>query len=134
MVPLCDRTQSISYAAGTFLGQIQLLQRRSSECLRERWHTRTSSLRDRMQNGEMDRTYALPDGRVVIARIIDPSDGDTPELGPTWELEIQGFDGAVIVGHPVQSALAEALGYNVAQEEWPRWIGDVALQIEADAA
>lgn len=95
---------------------------------------RTSSLRDRMQNSEMDGTYALPDGRVVIARVIVPLGGDAPELGPMWELEIQGFDGAVIVGHPVQSALAELLGYNVAQEEWPRWIGDVALRIEADAA
>ncbi|MGH9197094.1 MAG: hypothetical protein ACRD1T_15310 [Acidimicrobiia bacterium] len=78
----------------------------------------------------MERRYPLPDGRVLLARIADESGGDVPELGPQWELQIQGQEGNVIVGHPLNTALAELLGWKVAHEEWPEWIDRLADQIE----
>lgn len=80
------------------------------------------------------RPYELPDGRVVQAGIVDESGGDAPELGPLWELAIQGdSDADVSVGHPLNSTLAELLGWNVAHEEWPAWIDELAAQIESDS-
>jgi len=78
------------------------------------------------------RRYTLPDGRVLLAGIADESGGDSPELGPLWELEIEGQEGAVIVGHPLNTTLAELLGWNVAHEEWPRWVDQLAQRIEVD--
>ena len=78
------------------------------------------------------RRYPLPDGRTLLAGITDESGGDAPELGPLWELQIEGEDEAVSVGHPLNSTLAELLGWNVAHEEWPPWIDQLAHTIEAD--
>jgi hypothetical protein len=86
---------------------------------------------DGVQNVEVDRTYPLPDGRVVIARTFDATGGEAPDRGPMWELQIQRVDEAVIVGHPLNSTLAELLGYAVAHERWPHWIDDLAQEIEA---
>ena len=76
--------------------------------------------------------YPLPDGRVLLAGIFDESGGESPELGPLWELQIEGQDGAVQVGHPLNSTLADLLGWNVAHEEWPEWVDQLAQRIEAD--
>ena len=81
----------------------------------------------------MGRPYRMPDGRVVIASVADASGGDAPELGPEWELQVQGSDHLVIVGHPLRSTLAELLGYDPAHDEWPEWVDEVAARIEADA-
>jgi hypothetical protein len=43
----------------------------------------------------------------------------------------EGQDG-IAVGHPLNSTLAELLGWNVAHEEWPEWINQLAEQIDAD--
>ena len=78
------------------------------------------------------RSYPLPDGRVLLAGIVDESGGDRPELGPLWELQIEGQDGAVQIGHPLSSTLADLLGWSVAHEEWPEWVDQLAHKIEAD--
>jgi hypothetical protein len=78
------------------------------------------------------RSYPLPDGRVLLAGVFDESGGDSPELGPLWELQIAGEDGAVGIGHPLNSTLADLLGWNVAHEEWPEWVDRLARKIEAD--
>ena len=79
------------------------------------------------------RVYALPDGRTLNAGVFDPSGGETPELGPVWELCIAGSDDLAIVGHPLNSTLADLLGWNVAHEEWPEWVDQLATEMEADA-
>ena len=68
--------------------------------------------------------YRLPDGRTVEAE-------KTLDEG-YWHLQIQDDPGAEIVGHPLNSTLAELLGYEVAHAEWPNWIDDLASQIEND--
>jgi hypothetical protein len=78
------------------------------------------------------RQYQLPDGRVLLAGIADESGGDSPELGPLWELGIEGHADLVQIGHPLDSTLAEFLGWKVAHEGWPRWINQLAEQIESD--
>jgi hypothetical protein len=46
-----------------------------------------------------------------------------------WELELEGVEDAVCVGWPLNEALADLLGYDVAQEEWPVWIDRLAEEI-----
>jgi hypothetical protein len=76
------------------------------------------------------RPFPLPDGRVLLAGIADESGGDSPELGPLWELQIEGREEAV-VGHPLNSTLADLLGWNVAHDEWPKWVDQLAQRIES---
>lgn len=66
--------------------------------------------------------------------IADQSGGDVPELGPLWEAKLEGAESGrgVAVGHPLDSTLADLLGWNVAQEEWPVWIDELAAAIESD--
>ena len=66
--------------------------------------------------------YPLPDGRTLIAER-HGTEGD-------WHLLIEGEQDAELVGRPLNSALAELLGYDVAHEEWPSWIDDLAAEIE----
>jgi hypothetical protein len=71
--------------------------------------------------------YELPDGRRLTARILDVApEPETEHLGPFWELEL---DGEVSVGHPLNSTLADLLGWNVADEDWPTWIDELAARI-----
>jgi hypothetical protein len=48
-----------------------------------------------------------------------------------WYLRIDGEPTAEIVGAPLNSTLAELLGYAVAHERWPVWIDDLAREIES---
>jgi hypothetical protein len=64
--------------------------------------------------------YTLPDRRVVLVERLD--DG--------WHLQLADEPQAEIVGTPLQSALAELLGYAVAHESWPGWLDDAAADIE----
>jgi hypothetical protein len=73
-------------------------------------------------------------GALVIASIFDATGREAPELGPEWHLQIQGSDQIVIIGHPLESTLAELLGYKPAHDEWPDWVTELASRIEADAA
>jgi hypothetical protein len=66
--------------------------------------------------------YRLPDGRTIEAeRTADAR---------YWHLRIKDDPGAEFIGTPLNSTLAELLGYEVAQEQWPSWIDDLASQIE----
>jgi hypothetical protein len=67
--------------------------------------------------------YLLPDGRTVLVERL-ASDG-------FWHLTLEG---AEIVGEPLQSTLAELLGFDVAGESWPRWVDDCAAEIERSLA
>ncbi len=69
--------------------------------------------------------HRLPDGRVLLVhgRLSDGS----------WELELEGEPSAWIVGWPLNATVADLVGYHVGQEEWPDWIDQLAVQIEADA-
>lgn len=78
------------------------------------------------------RAYKLPDGAEVWVGILDESGGDAPELGPLWEVRLPGVKPEEAAGHPLDSLLAAALGWNVAHEAWPSWIDDLAVVIEAD--
>jgi hypothetical protein len=81
----------------------------------------------------MARTYVLPDERILSASVLDVSGGETPSLGPLWELWLTpGAQEEVSVGHPLNSTLADLLGYDVAHEEWPAWIDELADRITAD--
>jgi hypothetical protein len=66
--------------------------------------------------------HLLPGGRTLTA-----------ESWPDgyWCLRIEDEPHAEIVGMPLNSTLAELLGYAVAHEEWPDWIDDLAREIEA---
>jgi hypothetical protein len=66
--------------------------------------------------------HPLPDGRTLAAEAWP--DG-------SWNLSIEGEPAAEIVGWPLNSTLAELLGYAVAHEEWPAWIDDLAREIES---
>jgi hypothetical protein len=68
--------------------------------------------------------HRLPDGRTLAAE---------PWPDQYWHLRIEGEPGAEIVGWPLNSTLAELLGYDVAHEEWPIWIDDLAREIDAAA-
>ena len=78
------------------------------------------------------RPYKLPDGAELWAGVVDESGGDVPELGPIWEVHLPGVELEEAAGHPLNSLLADVLGWNVAHEEWPSWIDDLAAAIEAD--
>jgi hypothetical protein len=78
------------------------------------------------------RRYPLPDGGFVWAGIYDERGGDAPELGPLWEVKLDGSESGAGVGHPLNSTLADLLGWKVAHEEWPTWIDELAAAIEAD--
>ena len=66
-------------------------------------------------------SYRLPDDRVLLVeRTADESH---------WHLRLAESTDE-IVGEPLQSALAELLGYSVASDEWPEWIDDLAAEIE----
>jgi hypothetical protein len=68
------------------------------------------------------RTHPLPDGRSLnVERMPDNA---------SWHLRIEGDPSAELVGTPLNSALAELLGYRVAHEEWPEWIENLAIEIE----
>jgi hypothetical protein len=69
---------------------------------------------------------------VLLAQIADESGGDSAHLGPLWQLEIEGRSDLVVIGHPIESTLAELLGHDVAHDEWPGWMTDLAGQIAAD--
>ena len=72
--------------------------------------------------------YQLPDGRTLIARILDTAQGGD-DLSQLWEITI---DGETLIGHPLNSALAELLGWNIAHEDWPEWINEIAARILED--
>jgi hypothetical protein len=68
-------------------------------------------------------THPLPDGHSVeIERMADQV---------YWHIRIEGDQAGEIVGTPLTSTLAELLGYQVAHQEWPRWIDDLASEVEA---
>jgi hypothetical protein len=48
-----------------------------------------------------------------------------------WHLRIEGVPGAEIIGWPLNTALAELLGYAIAHEEWLSWIDHLAREIES---
>jgi hypothetical protein len=66
--------------------------------------------------------YALPDGRLLEVERLPSDDA-------YWHLRIKGEADAEIVGTPLASTLAELLGYQVAHEEWPEWIDDLAAEV-----
>jgi hypothetical protein len=79
----------------------------------------------------MSKTFVLPDGRILAVSMFDESGGESPHLGPVWEMWITpGSPREAYVGHPTNSALAELLAYRIAHEEWPGWIDDLATEIE----
>jgi hypothetical protein len=47
-----------------------------------------------------------------------------------WHLRLGDEPQGEIVGTPLQSTLAELLGYEVAHEMWPDWVDDAAAEIE----
>lgn len=63
----------------------------------------------------------LPTGQTLLIH------GQMPD--GHWELELEGVEDAVCVGWPLNEALADLLGYDVAQEEWPVWIDRLAEEI-----
>jgi hypothetical protein len=67
-------------------------------------------------------THRLPDGRSLEV------DRTADEVH--WHLRIEGDPSAELVGAPLNSALAELLGYRVAHERWPEWIDILAAEIE----
>jgi hypothetical protein len=78
------------------------------------------------------RPYKLPDGAVVWAGVLDESGGESPELGPLWEVKVEGAHPEEAAGHPLNSLLADVLGWHVAHEDWPAWIDELAAAIESD--
>jgi hypothetical protein len=72
--------------------------------------------------------FLLPDNRMIEARVFDDMP-EEPGPGPLWELRLS--EGESIVGRPLNSALAELLGHDVAHAQWPTWIDDLAEEIEA---
>jgi hypothetical protein len=64
----------------------------------------------------------LPNGQTLLVH------GRWPE--GHWELELEGVRDAVIVGSPLNLTLADLLGYDVANEEYPAWIDQTAEEIE----
>jgi hypothetical protein len=68
-------------------------------------------------------THPLADGRTLIAEPMPNGD---------WHLRIEGEPGAEIIGWPLNSTLADLLGYAVAHEDWPTWVDDLARQIDSE--
>jgi hypothetical protein len=66
-------------------------------------------------------SYQLPDGRLLLVE-------RTPDDGH-WHLQLPATS-EEIVGEPLQSALAELLGFSVARDDWPSWLDDLAMEIE----
>jgi hypothetical protein len=73
--------------------------------------------------------HRLPDGRVVV---VEPTFVDAGRTH--WHCRLEGKPEAEIVGWPLNSTLAELLGYEVAREEWPPWINELAAEIESEKA
>lgn len=68
---------------------------------------------------------SLPDGRVLLLH-------DDVARG-SWHVVVEGAPGGEVMGAPdLAGVIAEALGYDPAQDEWPRWIGWLADEIEMD--
>jgi hypothetical protein len=66
--------------------------------------------------------FSLPDGRSLAAEPID--DG-------YWNLRIVGEPHTETVGWPLTPTLAEVVGYDIANEDWPAWVDDLAREIQA---
>ena len=47
-----------------------------------------------------------------------------------WHLRVTDEPAAEIVVTRLNSTLAQLLGYEVAHDEWPKWIDDLASQID----
>jgi hypothetical protein len=69
----------------------------------------------------------LPDGRVLVASPLP----EEPDGRVFWECWIEGDASAVRLGCPLESTLADLVGYDVAHDELPDWIGLMAREIEA---
>jgi hypothetical protein len=78
------------------------------------------------------RRYELPDERTLLVRVFDEAGWDKPQLGPAWELMIDGDEDSVGIGHPLDSNLAEVLGWDIAKDDWPTWVDQLAERIAAD--
>jgi hypothetical protein len=63
----------------------------------------------------------LPNGQILLVH------GRTD--GGHWHLQLEGVEGAETVGFPLNSTLADLLGYRVAHEDWPGWIDRVADEL-----
>ena len=72
------------------------------------------------------RRERLPDGRVLRATFDDPH----------WVCELEGAGETVVSGgesgHLSGAMLADLLGYDVDNEQWPDWIDSVAAGLERD--
>jgi hypothetical protein len=66
--------------------------------------------------------YVLPDGRALLVERLANDEH--------WHLQLEDEPQTEIVGVPLQSALAELLGYEVAHQSWPSWVDDCAAEIE----
>jgi hypothetical protein len=66
-------------------------------------------------------SYRLPDGRLLL---VERTDEDAH-----WHLQLPATS-EEIVGEPLQSTLAALLGFPVAHDDWPSWLGDFAAEIE----
>ena len=73
--------------------------------------------------------HQLPDGQVLV---VEPTDFDAGRTH--WHCRLEGKPDAEIVGWPLNSTLAELLGYEVAREGWPQWIDQLAAEIESEKA
>ena len=64
--------------------------------------------------------YTLPDRRIVLVERLDEG----------WHLQLTDEPRVEIVGTPLESTLAELLGYTVAHDSRPDWVDDAAADIE----
>lgn len=68
---------------------------------------------------------STPDGRVLLVH-------DDVRRG-TWHVEIEGVPGSEVIGTPyLVAVVAEALGYDFAQDQWPAWVDRLADEIEEE--
>ena len=74
-------------------------------------------------------SHLLPDGRFLT---VEPFESESDRTH--WHCRVEGQPDAEIVGWPLNSTLAELLGYEVAREDWPQWIDELAVEIEAMTA
>ena len=78
-------------------------------------------------------TWTLSDGRVLhvaLQGLGGPGEGKGYRRG-WWECYIPESDSQVL-GSPLPSTLAALLGYDVAHDEWPEWIDQLAEEIEGN--
>lgn len=68
----------------------------------------------------------LPNGQVLLVH------GRLPD--GNWELELEGVTDGVTVGRPLNSTLADLVGYHVGREYWPTWIDRLADEIRRSYA